>query len=292
MPEEAQLQHRAKAGEFFGEENVSRTASYRDSADKVRHVTICPQKDLTYFSPLEIDSINWFHHYAFDDVPLIDRRGYPDSSATPSFLGLDVALDYHPLMLGSAASQMIHCRHRLLSFSSSSLTDMVDVFHESTGRTMWFIDHRLRRSTKRARPSASTQRIDNESSINDAQDERRVFYSNDCVFTEVRREDQSEWTIEEKHDNGTVFDFFDMLHNVSNGRLELEGSDRMKVLACEAAPGAAPRTTATWDTWDIECVACVEEEQEDLAPIRRVVRAVESDDDDLFDVDDFVLNLF
>lgn len=298
MPGEDQPQRRARAGECFGQRNVAHTASYIDSNAQVRHITIRPDEDLFYFSPLQLDLINWFHHYAFNDVPLIDYRGYNTASPASSFLGLHVALDYDPLMLETLAGRTVNCPHRRVTFSTTSIVDMVDVFHESAARTIWFIDHRLRRlegmsakdtkadaQSKTGLPAASTSTF-----LSDTQDGRRVFYSNDCVFAEVQREDLSEWVMDEENGNGTVFEFFDHLQQVAGGRLEVEGSDRMKVLACEAIPGAAPRP-ATARTGSVVCVACAEEKQEMLFCKTDRLRNAESDDDG-FSLEDFThLNL-
>ncbi|KAH7009969.1 hypothetical protein EDB80DRAFT_714146 [Ilyonectria destructans] len=298
IPGEDQPQRKARAGECFGQQNVAHTASYIDSNSQVQHITIRPDEDLVYFSPLQLDLINWFHHYAFNDVPLIDYRGYNTVSPASSFLGLHVALDYDPLMLETLAGRTVNCPHRRVTFSTTSIVDMVDVFHESATRTIWFIDHRLRRpegmaakdtkaeaQSKPGLPAASTSTFPG-----NTQDGRRIFYSNDCVFTEVQREDLSEWVMDEENGNGTVFEFFDLLHQVAGGRLEVEGSDRMKALACEVAPSAAPRP-ATARTGNVVCVACAEKKQETLFRKTDRLRDAESDDDG-FSLEDFThLNL-
>lgn len=176
---------------------------------------------------------------------------------------------------------------------------MVEVFHESAVRTIWFIDHRLRRQEGMSVNDTKTDlqsgmifpTASDSNSPGKRQDERRVFYSNDCVFTEVQREDHfSKWFMGEENGNGTVFEFFDLLQEVAGGRLEVEGSARMKVLACEVAPGAAPRP-ATTRTGSAVCVACAEEKQETLFRKSDRLRDAESDDDG-FSLDDFAhLNL-
>ncbi|KAH8686540.1 hypothetical protein BGZ61DRAFT_454608 [Ilyonectria robusta] len=299
IPGKGQPERKARAGECFGQQNVAHTTSYIDSNAQVRHITIQPVEDLFYFSPLQLDSINWFHHYAFNDVPLIDYRGYNTASPASSFLGLHVALDYDPLMLETLAGRTVNCPHRRVTFSTTSIVDMVDVFHESAARTIWFIDHRLRRLEGTLENDAKTDAHSRMGlltasasiSLGDTQDGRRVFYSNDCVFTEVQREDHlSEWFMGEENGHGTVFAFFDLLHQVAGGRLEVEGSARMKVLACEVAPGAAPRP-ATARTGSVVCVACAEEKQETLFRKTDRLRDAESDDDG-FSLEDFAhLNL-
>ncbi|KAF7554337.1 hypothetical protein G7Z17_g2942 [Cylindrodendrum hubeiense] len=296
MPGQGHPPRLARAGEYFGQQNVAHTASYVDANAEVQHITIRPDEDLIYFKPLQVRTTNWFHHYAYNDVPLIDYRGYSTASPASSFLGLHVALDYDPLMLESLAEREIdHCSHRPPAFSSTSIIDMLDVFHESAGRTIWFIDQRLRRldgisaknTTSKVQSETSSLETSSIGLPSDTQDERRVFYSNDCVFTEVKRTDLSEWVMDEENSNGSVFDFFDLLQQVVGGRLEIEGSDRMRVLACEAAPGAALRPVAK-KMGSFECPLCVKEREESMPRRKKHSTDVESDDDG-FDWENFSL---
>ncbi|PNY27037.1 uncharacterized protein TCAP_03029 [Tolypocladium capitatum] len=211
----------AVTGDFLGQEDAAHTASYAGANGDAIHITIQPERDLAYFCPLELYSLQWYLHYAGNDVPLIDYRGDNNAPAKPSFLGLHVAFDYDPSMLDAP----------------TTLVDMIDVFHESAGRTMWFVDRRLRRRSATATDESSAPGASDTARADKADDDRVVFRSDGHVFTEVRREDLSEWTMDD--DGGstnTVFDFFDRLHQQYDGRLEVGGSDRMKVLACEAAP--------------------------------------------------------
>lgn len=86
--------------------------------------------------------------------------------------------------------------------------------------------------------SPSTMEDAGPKTSNDVLQDRYIFRSTSHVYTEIRKEDLDEWAVIDNIDNpGTVFDFFEILHQQYNGRLEIGGSDRMRVLARELAPG-------------------------------------------------------
>lgn len=243
MPGPSQPKQLHKAGDFLGEMQVASSSSYVNAAGETNHITIQPWIDLVYFKPISLDDVDWWHHYAGDDVPLVDYRGEADSIPKPSFLGLDVAFDYDRGMYDVLAGRTVyHCAH-VKGVHSMSIIDMIDVFHESAARTVWFVDHRLRRrgSPSGGSPLALQRELGHSSRDKGTLNtERQAFHSVNRTFTEVRRDDMMEWTAgDELEDKETVFDFFDLLESESNGRLEIQGSNRLKVLACEAMPGVA-----------------------------------------------------
>jgi hypothetical protein len=121
----------AGRGDYTGHLDVSHTASYIDSDGKAHHVTISPDKDLIHIVGLDPVSVEWFYHYAGDRYLLNYRReGLYESS--PSFLGLDIAITF---------------QSGWIDFIPSTLIDMIAVLHDTAGRTLWFIDNRLYRSS-------------------------------------------------------------------------------------------------------------------------------------------------
>lgn len=258
----------AQPGDYHRLEDTSHTASYSSREGQVRHITFRPADDLICFMPLKLDQVDWWHHYAGDGVPLVDGdRGVSNGR---SFLGLNVAVNYDPMLMQVLKGRTTRnqCPHTWSGESESFLVDMVDLFHENTGRTLWFMDFRLRR---REPHQSDLQQQLPVSPAGDAQDrERVVFYTDDCLFVEVKRDDIPDWTVDDDDDGAqeTVFDMFDLLHQNYDGRLEIDHSDRMRVLACEVRPG---KTVKSWPrpVKNAPCEACLAE-QEKRTPFRRV----------------------
>ncbi|KAL4914618.1 hypothetical protein BDW62DRAFT_213273 [Aspergillus aurantiobrunneus] len=201
---------RAGRGEYLTHPDASHTASYIDQHGTVTHITISPAKDVIYFAVPSFGSwhaVDWFYHYAGDHVPLLDERAPEKHPATgdahPSFLGMDIALDFEPAWFG---------------WLPSWLVDVAEVFHDNTARTLWFIDRRLRRRSGRG---------------SDWPGDLKVFYSCGYVFTEVKESHQHLWELHGEESGRSVFDFFQPLAQMDGGRLEIEGSTRLGVLACE-----------------------------------------------------------
>lgn len=196
----------ARPGEYLDHPNASHTASYIDREDNVNHITIWPEKDIVHIAiPPGRDLVDWFYHYAGDHVPLLDERyRAEDSEARPSFVGMNVALDFEP---------------KWFSWPPAYLADTVEVFHYNTGRKVWFIDRRLRRRQP----------------IRDWPGDLQTFYSCGYVFTEVRESQQHLWEMEGDSPGPSVFDFFGLMTR-EHDRLEIEGSTRLRVIACEPDP--------------------------------------------------------
>lgn len=203
----------AGRGEYAGHPRVSHTASYIDSYGKAHHVTICPGKDLVHLVGLDSGSVEWFYHYAGDKV-LLDYRHEGPCDPHPSFIGLDVAITFNL---------------RWTEYIPSSLVDMIAVLHDHACRTLWFIDPRLYRLQAPAGGG-------NGGELCPSAHSRERFYSSDYVFTEVREGDAL-WEVKDQENRTqSVFEFFRRLLPEHNRRLMVEGSDRMRVLACEKYP--------------------------------------------------------
>lgn len=285
--------HRGKRGDYFGEEDASHTATYterRTGQDK--HITFYPNRDMILLQPLAINSVDWFHHYAWNDVPLIDYRSRRDAKPEPAFLGMDLAFEYHPAMYDVLVDRMMnHCRHNSPQISTMSLIDMVDLFYEDALRTMWFIDYRLRRRRETTNTTTTTTTAGSTAA---GDGERAIFRSEDYIFTEILRDDMQHWELSgeneiEGEERKTTFDFFDVLFGGVSPRLELDPIGRIKVLACEIAPGSLGPPIETKYA-NGPCNYCLEEEAEEKRPKRPLQKASQEDDDLLEEIAN--LNLF
>ncbi|KAM5349929.1 hypothetical protein ACJ41O_006434 [Fusarium nematophilum] len=247
-------------GEFFAPKgtysdvcDIPHSALYIDREKRTTYITIGPE-DLIHLDSRHLDSVDWFHHYAGDHVPLIDYKYEKPAVKGPSFLGLNIAVDYDPRMLDTLAGRPVHYCRRDLGMSSMSLVDMVDVLHESAKRTLWFIDYRLAPLSPSTKASVSTGSTEKDSpgapesqSASNKRQQRQAFYSGESMLIEVKREEMPFWTIntageEPEAGKRSVFEFFDLLVQESNGRLDIEDSDRLRVLSCQSASGQALRS--------------------------------------------------
>lgn len=220
----------AGRGDYLNDPDASHTASYVDEQGKPHHVTIS-MRDLVYFPVSRLwNAVDWFYHYAADTVPLIRpdlRNDSGNRDALPSFLGMDIALDFEP---------------RWFDWIYDSLVDMVEVFHDHSNRTVWFIDHRLRRrqvselTESNSEASRSGEEEPESMTLSSPRQDVQRFYSWGYIFTEVQESHRHLWEIKGEHPRQSVFEFFVKLAQQHNGRLEIEGSRRLRVLACEVNP--------------------------------------------------------
>ncbi|OJJ08514.1 hypothetical protein ASPVEDRAFT_402199 [Aspergillus versicolor CBS 583.65] len=196
----------AGPGGYLNDPDASHTASYIDREERAQHITIWPERDIVHIAiPRGRDLADWFYHYAGDHVPLLDKRSDAgDSEAHPSFVGMNVAIDYNP---------------RWFSWPPAYLADTLEVFHDNTLRKVWFIDRRLRQRQP----------------VRDWPGDLQTFYSCGYVFTEVRENQQNLWVMQGGSLGASVFDFFSLLAR-EHGRVVIEGSTRVGVLACEPDP--------------------------------------------------------
>ncbi|KAJ5179286.1 hypothetical protein N7492_002496 [Penicillium capsulatum] len=229
---ESECPHRlAGRGDYFNDPDASHTASYVDRQGRISHITISPQRDVVYFPESTVYSaVDWHYHYAGDHVPLLDMRNPDDDPTRPSFVGMDIALDFEP---------------RWFDWAYDSLVDMIDLFHDECCRTVWLIDRRLRRRQASDLEEKSGSQLSQPVEIElgkmnlSGSSENVQFYSCRHVFTEVKENDQHLWEIEGEHHDKSIFTFFPGLAVQHNGRLRgIEKSERLRVLACEINHGS------------------------------------------------------
>ncbi|EEU43610.1 uncharacterized protein NECHADRAFT_45283, partial [Fusarium vanettenii 77-13-4] len=259
----------AEKGAYAGQDDVFHSATYKTREGESRHITISTE-DLIYLDPRHLGSIDWFHHYAGDPVPLIEYRGEDGTS----FLGFNIAIDFDPRMMDTLANRPVHYCRGDLGMHSMDIIDMVDVLHESTARTLWFIDHRLRRRSPENAPGSALTLDAN----------RQIFHADGYILVEVRREDMGLWAIdinnEPGNDSCTVFDLFDVLFQTANGRLEIQDSTRMRVLAYQGTSNEAPSRRGPYEiTPDPSCLTCYPKEEARRARPVKPSTTVGSDDD-------------
>ncbi|KAK7398075.1 hypothetical protein QQX98_012561 [Neonectria punicea] len=281
----------AAPGKFFGQDDVTYSASYVDRDGERSYITLAPDQDLFYLDARYLDAVDWFHHYAGDYVPLLDYRNGQNAAPKLSFIGLNIAVDYDPRMLDTLAGRPSHYCRKDLGMSTMSLIDMVDLLYELAARTLWVVDHRLRPISKAAQKiptivpesEAESSTTDAQSSPND-QEVREAFYSGSSVLVEVRREDLgTSWIIDTEHDesdNGerSAFDFFDSLFEVANGALEIGNSDRMRVLAYQTTSDEARKSLVQLqNAKDPSCLNCFPKEE--VRRVRHVKPAADEDSD-------------
>ncbi|KND89048.1 hypothetical protein TOPH_06352 [Tolypocladium ophioglossoides CBS 100239] len=217
-----------------GLENSPSTLAVR-VANEQRYISIFPEVDLFLLQPSDPRSINWNCIQA--ETPLLSLSG-----------GLKVnnlAFEFQPHDKSwEIAIDDDFCR----------MDTLVGCVARTAGDpsfigNIWFIDHRLQRVA--ASPQLGNSDADQRQYSKDCDDGRCEFYSNDCRFVEVRKDD-TEWTTGDAWAEGeepvTVFDFVAEVNNaMETFYLDPRGysdncygmqSDwlypKLRVLACEA----------------------------------------------------------
>ncbi|KAJ5097670.1 hypothetical protein N7456_008391 [Penicillium angulare] len=211
-------------GDFDDQPGVSHTAYYIDTGGVEHHITIRPDKDLIYLVGLDpVLGMDWFYHYAGDSI-LLDRKPVEQSAIQSSFLGHDIAMKFST---------------RWIDPIPDGIVDMISVLHDETGRTLWFVDERLRRRTDLIKfgDLSKSDAPQGSSCFSDSQMKRKVFHAQSYKLTEVRETDMHLWEIVDKEGKTQpVHEFFRRLIPMHGGRLEIVGSDRLRVLAYETTP--------------------------------------------------------
>ncbi|KAI8716374.1 hypothetical protein NCS52_00930800 [Fusarium sp. LHS14.1] len=310
IPHQGPTARFAEKEAYAGQKDVFHSATYKTREGESRYITINTE-DLNYLDPRHLDSIDWFHHYAGDPVPLIEyliirevmrqerrlnskKREFREflryrGEDGSSFLGFNIAIDFDPRMMDALANRPVHYCRGDLGMRSMSIIDMVDVLHENAARTLWFIDHRLRRrSPESAGPTSDMHSEGPETeapgSASTLDANRQIFHADGYILVEVRREDMGLWAIDINdkpgNDSCTVFDFFDVLFQTANGRLEIQDSPYMRVLAYQATSNEAPSRRGPYEiTPDPSCLACYPKEEARRARPVKPSTGMDSDDD-------------
>ncbi|OBS25778.1 hypothetical protein FPOA_06313 [Fusarium poae] len=230
----------AEPGQYLGQEDTAHTASYTDHDGIVKHITIGYERDLIHLDPrylCDLENIDWFRN-SIDifQLPVFDRRLEMGGNLVvrPSFVGSNIALDYDRSILDQFSSKMVHYRDKALRTRSVALFDMYVFLCETAQRTVWFIDYGLVPVPNRAVDSLPV---------------REIFRSGDCIYTEVKREDIGVlWQLSEydKAYDDENHSAFDMLRIFEAGPWELEDPSRLRVLACQPAPGRVVKPRKPW----------------------------------------------
>ncbi|EEU42844.1 uncharacterized protein NECHADRAFT_84118 [Fusarium vanettenii 77-13-4] len=167
-----------------------------------------------------------------------------DLVPNPSFLGPNIAIDYDPYMFDQWLPASTHLRRPDVKWNAMGLSHMMELFHHQAKRTLWFIDYRLRSIDSHY---ASREILSGESVLRSSDgQERAIFRSNELVLIEVKPDDRDKWymdtsSYESRGARYTAFDFFRLLARSGYGNLEIDGFRRLRVLACQAAPGKTLR---------------------------------------------------
>lgn len=240
----------AEPGRYLYQEDATHTASYKDQDGVVHHITIGHEKDLIHLGPrylCNIENIDWFH--LSNDIfhlPAFDRRSTADSVVKPSFLGENIALDYDQSIYDKYMTKEMHYREKGLEMPSVHFLDMCMFLTSTAKRTIWFIDYGL----IPAQSVAETNDTGLHDPLNGGEDVavREVFRSGDCIYTEVKREDIGPlWRVSDydKAYDGDDHHVFEMF-SIFQGPWEMEDPSKLRVLACQAAPGRPDRPRKPW----------------------------------------------
>lgn len=216
IPFENPSHRHGKSGAFFPQPNIAHTAAYTGPDGQTRHVTFMSDRDLIYFEGSQVEQVESWLHYAGDYIPLFDRRGGKQPEA--SFVGMDVAIDLDP---------------QWFSYVTSDLIEFLMAIYSESERTVWLVDHRL----KRTRLSTA---------IGESNGPRETFYSDKRVFTEVRSEDLDQsnlgtlrWVSEGPHSDKSGMFFIKFLTQEDGGLVwpdaveDVSEVTNLRVLACE-----------------------------------------------------------
>ncbi|KAF4447246.1 glutathione s-transferase omega 2 [Fusarium austroafricanum] len=241
-------------GHYVGEEGAAHTASYRGDDGVVKHITINHDKDLVHLDPRFLNDVDWWHLRTTVFVPLFDHRDSLDPGIEPSFIGDNIALDYDRSIIDTLEGRVRHYTQKYLQMYSGQFVDMISLLYDVAKRTIWFIDYGLVRATQISTNTlqGNVGKIEGEPNVLST---REVFRSSDFIYTEVKREDVGLlWHIsDDEVNNGateTAFDMFDVLRPRFGDYLGIENFDRLRVLACQPAPG---RTLPPKTPWARRC---------------------------------------
>ncbi|RFN45579.1 glutathione s-transferase omega 2 [Fusarium flagelliforme] len=236
----------AEPGRYLGQEGATHTASYKDYDGTIKHITMDHRKDLIYLDPRYLMDIDWFHYLKSDFISIFDDRivTFTPQIPEPGFAGDDVALDYDRSISDTLMSKSRHYRQKNLEASLSNLIDMVWSLTTTSKRRVWFIDHALVPVRKAPGDESHGEAKEGES----PQVAREIFRSDDCIYTEVKREDIGtlwQFSDYEKAYDGENHHAFDMLDMIT-GHINLWDFSMFRVLACESAPGRPVRQRKPW----------------------------------------------
>lgn len=241
----------ATCGDYKQEKGATHTASYKNYDGEYTHITINYDRDLFCLDSRHLGSLDWLQNLR-DCI----RRSTPDFPArmeesedgglvaNPSFLGPNIAIDYDPYMFDQWLPASTHLRRPDVEWNAMRLSYMMELFSFQVKRTLWFIDYRLRPVDP---DYAKLEILSGESVLRSSDgQERAIFRSDEVVLIEVKPDDRDKWYIaasdyQSRASGYTAFDFFKLLARSGYGYLEIDEYRRLRVLACQAAPGKTLR---------------------------------------------------
>ncbi|KAJ4200522.1 hypothetical protein NW767_007585 [Fusarium falciforme] len=241
----------ATCGDYNQQKGATHTASYKNHDGEYTHITINHDRDLFCLDSRHLGSLDWLQSLRYyirrstPDFPAcMEESEDGDLVANPSFLGPNIAIDYDPYMFDQWLPASTHLRRPDVEWNAMRLSYMMELFHHHAKRTLWFIDYRLRPID----PDYASREILSGESVLRSSDgqERAIFRSNELVFIEAKPDDRDKWYIdtsgyESRAARYAAFDFFKLLAKSGYGYLEIDGYRRLRVLACQAAPGKTLR---------------------------------------------------
>ncbi|KAL6915688.1 hypothetical protein ACHAPO_008114 [Fusarium lateritium] len=230
-------------GQCLGREDTTHTASYTDHNGVVKHITIGYERDLVHLDSrylYMIENIDWFHaSNGIFQLPVFDnRRGHKVKPSFVGFVGENIALDYDCSIIDNFYSQKVHYRRKELKASFGGVVDACCRLLKATQRTVWFVDYGLVPAPNTAAEPTTV---------------REVFRSGDCIYTEVKSEDIGVlWHLGDydRAYDGENHSAFDLVGIIERSLFRPDGSSRLRVLACQPAPG---RTIRPRKPWAVRC---------------------------------------
>ncbi|UPK94792.1 hypothetical protein LCI18_005727 [Fusarium solani-melongenae] len=259
----------ATCGDYNQQKGATHTASYKNHDGEYTHITINHDRDLFCLDSRHLGSLDWLQSLRYcircstPDFPAcMQESENGDLVANPSFLGPNIAIDYDPYMFDQWLPASTHLRRPDVEWNAMRLSYMMELFHQHANRTLWFIDYRLRPID----PDYASREILSGESVLRSSDgqERAIFRSNELVLIEAKPDDKDKWFIDtsDYQSRGaryTAFDFFRLLARSGYGSLEIDEYRRLRVLACQAAPGKTLRprlSDAVVCPRDASCKVC------------------------------------
>ena len=245
----------AEPGQYLGEEGVTHTASYRDDGS-VKHITIDYQRDLIHLDPRYLRDVDWRQNPNENNfLPIFDHRPEHSPTVKLSFVGDNIALDFDQSMydeLGRFGQPIYdelggmkrHFQQKSLQMYHSSVTDMMWILTNTLQRRVWFIDYALVPAAENFGRNSDEEGTNPQGELPVA---RKIFRSDDYIYTEVRLEDigplwysdyHKAYDGENNHAFSPFLEYLTDLLNVEHASLG--------VLACQPAPGRSVRQRKPW----------------------------------------------
>ncbi|CEI63100.1 hypothetical protein FVEN_g351 [Fusarium venenatum] len=230
-------------GQCLGREDATHTASYTDHDGVVKHITIGYERDLVHLDSrylYMIENIDWFHApNGIFQLPVFDnRRCHEVKPSFVGFVGENIALDYDCSIMDNFYSQKLHYQRKELKASFGEVLDTCCRLLKATQRTVWLVDYGLVPAPNTAAEPTAV---------------REIFRSGDCSYTEVKSEDIGVlWHLVDydRAYDGENHSAFGLVGIIEQSLFRPDGPSRLRVLACQPAPG---RNIRPRNPWAVRC---------------------------------------